>query len=70
MQAPGMQQMIDGLSDAGTEALDAGAITLGLLTSSSAGVLVALTAINTTLEEIRDALKDANRREYDRDNGA
>lgn len=56
MQNPDIQKMVDGLTETGTKALDAGDIPNGLLAGGVSGLIVALATINATLEEIRDAI--------------
>lgn len=59
MQAPNMQEMVNGLNESGTKALEAGDISNGLMAGSVAALLVAICAVNATLEEIRDAIKES-----------
>ena len=60
MQAPDMQEMVNGLSESGIKSLEGGDVSNGIMAGSVAALLVAISAVNATLEEIRDAIKESN----------
>lgn len=60
MQNPELLNIVEGLTKTGTKAIEAEDFASGILAGSFAGLISVVATLNSTLEEIRDAIKETS----------